>query len=355
VDRAQRFGLDTQASADVADLVRLHLLLTDSAIHEDLDSEDVILGIAERISRRNLVPMLHVLTVADALSTGPAAWGPWQEALVDTLVSRVDAALSEGVDGAGLAKHGEEVRRAVLSKLSDEASRDALDFVRTAPLRYLASREPAQVAMHAQLVAALEARPGASLARLSVSPCAPPGAFEVAIAAHDRPELFARITGALTLSGLDILGADAYTTDKHIALDVFTVRSATLAAVGHETWQRAERYLQASLSDRLELETRLAHRRRHYPSGRPRVGTHVRVDTSAGYDTAVLVTASDRVGLLYDIARAITSVGLDIRWAKVLTVDGVARDTFHVAGADGQAPTDAGVLGHVSMRIREGV
>ena len=76
-------------------------------------------------------------------------------------------------------------------------------------------------------------------------------------------------------------------------------------------------------------------------------------DASAGVDTTVLVTAPDRVGLLYDIARAISSVGLDIRWAKAVTAEGVARDAFHVVGPDGAAPTDPGLLGHLVMRIRE--
>jgi len=352
-DCARRFGLGAQAQVDVAELVRLHLLLVDGAIHDDLDSEDAILSIAERIGRRDLVPSLHVLAVADALSTGPAAWGSWLEALVSTLVSRVDAALSPEVDGAGLAKRGEEIRLVVLSALPNETPCPAVEFVERAPLRYLASREPAQVVKHARLVAELEAQQGPQVARLSVGPSASTGAFEVAVVAHDRPELLARIAGALTLAGLDILGVDAYTTAAHIALDVFTVRSATLAAVEHETWQRAERYLHAALADRLELEARLAERRRHYANPRVHVNTHVCIDTSAGFDTAVVVTAPDRVGLLYDIARAIASVGLEIRWAKALTVDGVAKDTFHVVGPDGQAPTDAGILGHVAMRIRE--
>ncbi len=355
-ESAWLFGLDAGAQADVADLVRLHLALAESAMHDDLDSEDVILGVAERVGRRELVAPLHVLTVADSLSTGPTAWGPWQETLVGALVSRVDAALSPDIDGAGLAKRGEEVRAATLSALPADTDAAVADFVRNAPLRYLSSREPAQVSMHARLVADLDVHSAPTRARLAVRPGPLPETFEVAVVAKDRPELFARVAGALTLAGLDILAVDAYSTANGIALDIFTVRSATLAPVEHETWQRAERYLDAALADRLELETRLAERGRHYSGDgtrRARVGTRVRVDTSAGYDTAVLVTAADRVGLLYDIARAIASVGLDIRWAKALTNGGIARDTFHVVGPDGQAPTDSGVLGHLAMRIRE--
>ena len=65
------------------------------------------------------------------------------------------------------------------------------------------------------------------------------------------------------------------------------------------------------------------------------------------------VSAPDRPGLLHDLARAVSATGLDIRWAKVLTVDGLAVDTFHVVGPDGSVVDDPGVLGHLAMRLRE--
>jgi UTP:GlnB (protein PII) uridylyltransferase len=64
------------------------------------------------------------------------------------------------------------------------------------------------------------------------------------------------------------------------------------------------------------------------------------------------VQASDRVGLLYDLAHAISHEQLDIRWAKALTANGIAIDTFLVVGPDGSAPTDHGALGHLSMGLR---
>jgi UTP:GlnB (protein PII) uridylyltransferase len=74
---------------------------------------------------------------------------------------------------------------------------------------------------------------------------------------------------------------------------------------------------------------------------------------SAGWDTAVRVSAPDRPGLLHDLASAVSATELDIRWAKVQTVDGLALDTFHVVGLDGGPVDDPGVLGHLAMRLRE--
>ncbi len=80
----------------------------------------------------------------------------------------------------------------------------------------------------------------------------------------------------------------------------------------------------------------------------------MRVETEpSGWGTTLKVRAPDRVGLLHDIARAVAEEGLDIRWAKAMTVNGVAKDTFTVVGPDGGAVTDSGTLGHLAMRLRE--
>jgi [protein-PII] uridylyltransferase len=173
----------------------------------------------------------------------------------------------------------------------------------------------------------------------------------VTVVASDRPELLARVAGAMSLAGLDILALDAYGAPGGIALDAFVVASATRRPVTTETFTQLERLVRAALRDRLELRTRLEERRRHY---RPRTTAPVRVETvSAGWDTAIQVSAPDRPGLLHDLAQAVSATGLDIRWAKVLTIDGLARDTFHVVGSDGGPVDDPGILGHLAMRLRE--
>lgn len=347
---ALRFGLSAESAEDVGDLVRLHLTLIETATQADLDDEDSVLTAASLIGRRELVAPLHMLTVADSRATGPSTWTPWTDALLAALVSRLDVALSDDVDGAGLAERGERVRASMLAALPEPAT-DEREFVETAPLRYLASREADAIAADARLVAELSRAQAAEEARFAVKPGAVEGTHVVTIAAKDRPELFARLAGAMSLSGLTILGADAYPAPGGLALDVFTVASATRASIDHDTWVKLERTARAALRDRLQLETRLAERRHHYPTT---ASGAVAVEAgTAGWDTTIRVEAPDRPGLLYDLARAVSASGLDIRWAKILTVEGMAIDTFHVVAADGSPETDPGVLGHLSMRIRE--
>lgn len=348
---AGRFGLDDKAAHDVELLVREHLLLAETASTQDLHDEDAILKTAARVPRPDVLAALYLLTKADSIATGPETWSPWHAALVGELTDRIEVALSPTVAGAGVARQAESVRLLAMTSL-DGGDAHVRPFVEAAPLRYLASRTPTEVVADARLVADLGTHRSAVAADMAVTTGAADGTWRVTVAAVDRPGLFATLAGVCALAGLDILAADAFPAPAGIALDVFTVRSATLAGVGTDTWTRFERFLHASLSSRLALETRLAEKRRHYAAARD---DEVRVEIGAtdSYATAVTVVAPDRVGLLHDLALAITADGLDIRWAKATTRDGIVRDVFHVTDAAGEPVADPGALGHLVMRIRE--
>lgn len=345
-------GLSEDEAQQCFDLVSCHLVLSETALRDDLDDEDAILRTAGRIGRADLLAPLHALTVADSKATGASTWNGWTAALVGTLVARLETAFSPRVNGAGVAARGERVRSDALSHMSD-ADVAEQTFVRDAPLRYLASRDADEVLRHAALVAELSRQvvPDAALVAVSAGPV--DGTHVVTVAALDRAELLARTSGALSLAGLDILSVDAYSAGHGLALDSFVVKSSTRRSVSPETFAQFERLLHAALRDRLELAVRLAERRKHYPpstSGVTEVATE-----RLGWATVLEIRAPDRPGLLHDIAMAVASADLDIKWARIQTVDGIARDVFHLAGPDGGPVDDPGVLGHVAMNVRSAV
>lgn len=347
---ALAWGLPPSSADSAAELARLHLLLVETAVSQDLADEDVVLRTAARIGRRELVAPLHLLTAADSLATGPTSWTPWLASLIAELVSKLDAALSPEVDGAGLVERAERVRQAALARVADR-SPGQRSFIEHASARYLANRSVSQVLEDAASVAALKAVADEQRVLIGVSAGKTADTATVTIVARDRPHLLSAIAGALALSGLDILAVDAFGAGEGVALDTFTVRSVSDGALSPDVFALFERRLRAALTDRFALIARLAERRTHYkPAVRMRPQVHIASD---GWSTTVSVSAADRPGLLHDIAAAVTETGLDIRWARVRTVDGVARDVFSVVGPDGTHVVDQGVLGHLAARLRE--
>ncbi|MEU0222381.1 [protein-PII] uridylyltransferase, partial [Streptomyces sp. NPDC006265] len=93
-DVAARIGFDRHDVTVVATLVRHHLLLIDTATRRDLEDPGTVRSVAEAVGSQGTLELLHALTEADALATGPAAWSSWRGSLVADLVKRVSAVLA---------------------------------------------------------------------------------------------------------------------------------------------------------------------------------------------------------------------------------------------------------------------
>lgn len=350
---APRLQLSEQETEEVSLLVREHLLLAETAATADIQDPGVIAGVVDRLGSPRMLEELHRLTVADSLATGPGAWTDWHGALVGELVSRARGAFDPGQERMDPRHRTMSTRSAAMRIASGTPAAQAVgSFLPIAPLSYFACVSPVAAVRHATLVDDLARNRLPDKLSVSVTPAATPGAWEVAVVGHDRPGLFAAACGALSLSGLDILAADAHELDGGTVLDVFVVRSDTGSVPDTAKWSALERHLTSAVRDPLALHVRLEERRRHYPRSAERM-PHVSFGEASDHTTEVFVWASDRIGLLYDVARAIADCGLRIAWARAITRSGVARDTFRVVDAQGGPVTDPGVLGHVAMRIRE--
>ena len=291
---AARMGFDDDAVATLVTLVRLHLLLADAATRRDLDDSATVSSVAEAVGDRETLELLHALTEADGAATGPAAWTSWKAGLVAELVRRVDALLS------GAAPATREFPGASHLALLERA------------------REAGE--------AVVEAR-GRTLT----------------VGAPDRPGLFCRVAGTLSVHGLDVLAARAWSSEEGIAVEDFEVEPA----VGSEPdWRTVEEDLRRALSGRLSIEARLAERAQSYakrprPSAAGPIAVEVEVENDASdTSTVVEVRAPDRIGTLYRITRALADLELDIRHAKVSTLGPEVVDVFYVVGSSGEKITD---------------
>ena len=90
-----RLGLSYGDAATVVAMVRHHLLLPDTATRRDLDDPVTVRGVVDAVAgSADLLDLLHALSIADGLATGPAAWSEWKAGLVAELVGRARDAMS---------------------------------------------------------------------------------------------------------------------------------------------------------------------------------------------------------------------------------------------------------------------
>jgi [protein-PII] uridylyltransferase len=96
VESVRRLGL-VPADVDIlVTMVEQHLLLPDVAMRRDLTDPVTIEQVADAVGTVEVLDLLHALTEADSLATGPSAWGDWKEELVTELAARVRHVLGGG-------------------------------------------------------------------------------------------------------------------------------------------------------------------------------------------------------------------------------------------------------------------
>ncbi|WP_335938614.1 [protein-PII] uridylyltransferase [Streptomyces sp. PTD5-9] len=312
---AIRFGFAPHDADVIAALVRHHLLLVETATRRDLDDPATVRSVAEAVAAPGALELLHALTEADALATGPAAWSAWRASLVDDLVGRVAAVLTgrapEEPEPAGPGAGPEE--------LADEALRTG------GPVLALRTR------------AAVPAPDDAP----------EPVGVELLIALPDRPGVLPAVAGVLALHRLTVRAAELRAPEPPAgtADGLLLLRWRVAAAYGplpQATRLRAD--LVRALDGSLDVAARLAEREAARPRRRGAQAPPPRataVPAASHRATVIEVRAQDAPGLLYRIGRALERSAVRVRSAHVSTLGANAVDAFYVTRADGAALPDA--------------
>lgn len=311
-DMAARIGFDQHDVGVIATLVRHHLLLVETATRRDLDDPATVRSVADAVRSTTTLELLHALTEADALATGPAAWSSWRASLVADLVGRVAAVL------AGRAPQEPEP-----AAPGAEQERLAVEALRTGgPV----------LALRAQSEAPNEdGEPE-------------PVGVELRIALPDRPGVLPATAGVLALHRLTVRAADL----RAVELPTELGESADLLLL---SWRVAAEYgslpqaarlradLVRALDGSLDIRARLAEREAAYPRRRGMKAPPPRVTVAAAGSrlaTVIEVRAQDAPGLLHRIGRALESSGVRVRSAHVSTLGANAVDAFYVTDTDGK-------------------
>jgi [protein-PII] uridylyltransferase len=336
-----RMGMEQEDRELVRFLVEHHLLLSDTATRRNLEDEDLILQTAALVGTPERLAALYLLTLADAESTGPAASTHWRLGLIRELTAKVAHVLERGEMTVDRARQIEAVEEGIRAALS-ERPRDAVEaFLSQVPAAYMGWVDPKEAVVHFDLIVP---RPGRHEARTTHRPGRAEGVHTLTIGTVDRPGLLASIAGALTLSGLSVLSAQAFTTDDGVAIDTFDVTGAFEREVTEDRWRRFRTTLRHALEERIDVADKIQAMRTHYRPARTDIDVEVRVDPGASdFYTVVEVGAADRLGLLFDLARTFADHGLDVHLAKVATYGPRVVDVFYVTGRDGQKLDESGV------------
>ncbi|MFE3171778.1 [protein-PII] uridylyltransferase [Amycolatopsis sp. NPDC059090] len=289
---ARRLGLPPADVATVSAMVRHHLLLPHTATRRDIGDPATISRVVKTLDGDVvLLELLHALTRADSLATGPGVWTDWKDRLLAELVSGCE----EAVHGKGFTPP---------EPLDDDQRELVAEAARTGTGQI-------RISAHGKVVTVLLAVPA------------------------DR-ELLAPAAGVLALNSLEVHSAVLREHSGRGRAGVFTASpkfgSLPDPALLREQFARA-------VAGTMPLTQRLAAKERDYATSSPAVVKPVVRwfdDETSGPDAVVLeLRAADRIGLLFRVASALRRAEADVHWAKAATLGGAVVDSFALSPRSG--------------------
>ena len=336
----RQHGVDAEDAQLAEFLVREHLSMSRIAQKEDLSDPEVISAFAKRVGNERYLTALYLLTVADIRGTSPKVWNAWKGKLLEDLYRytlRVLGGRAPDADAEIEARKREALTTLALHAEPFEGHKALWN---TLDVSYFMRHDASDIAWHARQ---LSRHVGKAKAIVRARRSSAGEGMQVLVYTPDAPDLFARICGYFDQAGFSILDARVHTAKNGYALDTFQVSSHDLAdpsdTVDHfrELAAMVEAELGRTIEGRGPLpspaafgKARVSRRVKSFPVA-PRVD--LKPDEKA-QRWLLSVSASDRVGLLYLIARVLAKHNINLQLAKVTTLGERVEDTFLIDGPE---------------------
>jgi [protein-PII] uridylyltransferase len=333
-------------------LVRQHLTMSHIAQKEDLSDPAVITAFAAQVGNERTLTALYLLTVADIRGTSPKVWNAWKGKLLEDLYRLTLRTLGGAQPNPEAELQTRQAEARALLALASQLPGTEGPLWDTLEVSYFARHDAADIAWHARML-------WRHVQTATPVVCARPSSvgegLQVLVYAPDIPDLFARICGYFDNAGFSIQDAKIHTTRpvarpaphggsgaagerSGFALDTFQVVHPSIYPDDQGAYRDLISLVETQLAQALAAQGPLPEPRRGRVSRRVRsfpVVPRVTLRPDERAQRWILsVSASDRAGLLYDIARVLARHHINLQLAKISTLGERVEDTFLIAGAE---------------------
>ena len=348
----RRLGLPRDEASLVGWAAAHYLTMIRVAERRDLAESRAIAGFAKGVATRERLDLMLALSVCHLRVVGHRSWDDVTRRQLKELheaagawIDGGDAALDER-----LSRRMADARKETLKRLADWSDDERNAMMNQLTNAMLGSVGPHAIVRFAHLARAAEA----DEARSAVTVTAGEGDLEAIVYTDDRSGLLADLAGAVAGAGFSVRSVQALTTRDGKALDIFVIQSpeGTPLKGGEEARRLHGALLSAAEAPPLakpSLRRRLGDRRAIF-----NVAPVIRIELTAS-DEATVIEAEglDRPGLLYDLASALSELGVVIASAHIATYGERAVDAFYVQTAERRKVTDANMLTHIENRLMD--
>ncbi|MBL4602351.1 MAG: [protein-PII] uridylyltransferase [Emcibacteraceae bacterium] len=336
-----RFGLTAAETETVAWLVRWHLLMTLSAFKRDLSDPKTISDFAGQVQSPERLRLLLVLTVVDIRAVGPKVWNGWKGQLLRDLYSRSEEYLLGGQVKYENRHHVDAVKKELKLALTEWSEQKFDDYVARFYNTYWQAVSVQDLVRNALMIDMADKYKDNFTVNIHIDKFQ--NISELSIYAEDHPGLFARLTGAIALSGASIQDARIFTTKDGMALDTFRIQDVDGQVFNDK--EKLEK-LQQNIKDTLagKIRPREVFDRKRVKKRRTdvfKVEPRVLIDNKASNSRTVIeLNGRDRIGYLFDLSQVLVDLKMSISSAHIATYGERAITVFFVRDIFGHKVTN---------------
>lgn len=312
-------------------LVKHHLMMSQVAQKKDLSDPNVIQEFASLVRTPRNLTALYLLTVADIRGTSPKVWNAWKGKLLEDLFNLTLAALGGSSGDANTVLRHRMDEAAGLTRLAGlrDDAREA--FWAQLDVAYFLRHDAPEIAWHTRHLYYCF---GTEETVIKARPTEGAEGLQVLVYTKHVKNLFARLCGYFGSRGLNIQDARIHTTRGGYALDSFIVLPTNglndlrsdAALIEHELTTQLDKLNLADLKRQIGIRTSRLSKAFPFPPS-------VEIKPGEMNETWVIdITATDRAGLLSDLAQVFVDFNLVIQTAKVMTLGDRVEDVFVITG-----------------------
>lgn len=346
-ETADLFELDRGSKEILSWLVLKHLAVNNVAFRHDLRDPQIVLAFAKEVGSIRRLELLIIHSVADLTAVGPDTINDWKMNLIEELYLRTRKYFETGDLDADQDGQLEEAREEIGMLLKEKDSPDICAQMLQAMSFSLLRRESSEsIADRLDEVGRAFDDGGRCFCRADYDSVANAMRYSVIYRQGDkRIGNFARVTAALSTSGLEILRAGIESVGD-VVWDEFWV--ADPDHPGEPPDYRTQKVI-ARVRQLLETpDAPLPAHRRTWSSARHNEDDSVNVlptkvefdNQTLGHYTILSLFTYDQKGLLYRVAAEFSRQQLVLHFAKIDTHLDQIADVFYLTEADGSQIKD---------------
>lgn len=364
----RRFVIKSDQRRLLIFLVDNHLLMYRTATSKNLEDPKVVEEFASIVRTQANLDTLLVMTYADSKGTSAQSWSGYKEASIRRLYHMTTEFFNAPADFMNRAAVSvSEIRLAVIKKLGQSWTEELNAHFSGMPPAYFNFLSPDVVVSHLRqfrsfFVQLVEQQSAAGLLpMLSWKDLPEQGCSEITLTCWDRPQLLARVAGALAAQSINIVGADLFRRSDDLVLDIFRVCNTNFAPVTSKNARlRFEQSLQeAFLDSDFDFSKAIAPQKKNPPEFEAmlaEIPQRIVIDNTVSTDETVIeLQAVDRLGLLYDVLKTIGRLCYNVTHARINTEKGVAVDAIYIRTPHGKKITDSNALNQLVNELSQAI